>query len=161
MGVTCVNEDYKCIKKEKKIIVFNNIYENSTMLLIIASFLEILIPESKNFKLPLAIEIEDSNQEIEVNKNLDVIGTENFNYFIPLNHYYKWSKSYKIAYLIIITIGMLMSSLLGYIFLVKSNFDLLAGMAFLIVFSMSIFIVIRFKKEVNLINKYEKKDIKL
>ena len=64
-----------------------------------------------------------------------------------------------IAYLIIILTGILMSILLAYI-LIISAFNLLVGIIFLIIMAMSMFIIIKFKKEVNLIKRYKKKDIK-
>ena len=64
-----------------------------------------------------------------------------------------------VAYLIIILTGILMSILLAYI-LIISAFNLLVGIIFLIIMAMSMFIIIKFKKEVNLIKKYKKKDIK-
>ena len=159
MSIKCGNKDYTYVKKDGKIIIFNTIYESNTILLIIASFLEILIPEIKNFKIPLAMEIEDKNEDIEVDENLSIIGSKNFNYFIPTNHYDKWKKTYMVAYLIIILTGILMSILLAYI-LIISAFNLLVGIIFLIIMAMSMFIIIKFKKEVNLIKKYKKKDIK-
>uniref|UniRef100_UPI0025982363 hypothetical protein n=1 Tax=uncultured Clostridium sp. TaxID=59620 RepID=UPI0025982363 len=83
MSIKCGNKNYAYVKKDGKIIIFNTIYESNTILLILASFLEILIPEIKNFKIPLAMEIEDKNEDIEVDENLSIIGSKNFNYFIP------------------------------------------------------------------------------
>ncbi len=162
MGIKCNAQNYKCVEVGESVLVFNSLYESNVLTLFIAAFFEIFLPDSNNFYIPLAIELHrDHNNEIRIDKKLVVFGTNKFTYFIPKEHYYKWKKTFRVSFWIIMLIGMMVSALLMYIFLFPSKWNVFVGLSFAIVFSMTVLLGIKFRKQNNLIRKYELKDMNL
>lgn len=152
-------EDYKVIKNRGKLIVFNSLYESSSMAIFISAILQVFLPDIRSFYIPLAIEINTDDDNISIDKNLRVHGTSLYSYFVPKEHYYKWKKTYKVVFETIIFLETAVSLLLLYIFLIRSRYNILVGLAFIIVFSMTLALLSIFLKQSRLIKKYEIKEM--
>lgn len=155
MKIECLAENYTCFKKENQIFVINNIYQSSLLYIFISAIIEVMLPDINNFNVPLGIEINDNTSEIKIDKNLNVIGTTKFRYFIPKDHYLKWKKTYKVSYWLIILFGIIASMLLLYIYLIPSELNVLAGLAFFVVFTMLTFTGYKYRKQTKIIKQYQ------
>lgn len=149
-SVNCKADNYVYIKEDQKVLFFNSIFDDKTWLILLASLLDLLIPDPRSFHIPVAIEVKAvENSIITINNKLEVTGSEDYRYFILNSHYRKWKKTCLISNCILITIAVIMSLFFLYLFF-ESNKNYLIGILFLVVVSLSIFNISK------LINQFKK-----
>ena len=155
MDIKCMADNYSYRKEGGNIIVYNHLYDNDKSILLISAIFELFIPDTNSFNIPVAIQICDLNNDITINKNLEVTGCSKYNYYIPREHYEKWKKSYALIYCLLIVLQLFVSGLLFYIYVVPAKFDILVGVIFGGVFLMFIYLIYKLKKQKELVKKYE------
>lgn len=155
MGIKCMADNYSYKKEGDNIIVYNQFYDNDKRTLLISAIFEMFIPDTNSFNIPVAIQICDLNNDITINKNLEVTGCSKYYYYIPREHYEKWKKSYALIYYLLIVLQVFVSGLLFYIYVVPAKFNILAGVIFGCVFFMLILLIYKFKKQKELVKKYQ------
>lgn len=159
MKIECKAENYKYIISANKVFFYNELYNNKSIALFFTAIVEALIPDVNSFDLPLAVEVEISNDTISLEKELEVHGTNKYSYFIPLEHYNKWKKTYAFIYWCIILIELLICCILMYIFVGPSNFNWLVGIIIAVFLLMIGFLFYKFQKQLKLLKKYPIKHI--
>lgn len=160
MQIKCKADNYTYIKREGRIVVFNEIYSNKTSMIFLCAILSILLPDIKYYFIPLAIDIdvtEDSN--IQIDKNLNVLGTSHYKYFIPKEHYYKWKKTFRLIFGLIIILELLLNLLILYIFLFSARFNFGAGLAFFCCIFFTFYMGYKYVSRNYFIKKYEIKEL--
>ena len=154
--MNCMNENYTYRTDGKRTIIYNSYYENTNLfLLLVTAIIELFLPDKDSFDIPVAIEIFDTNKKIVIDKKLNVTGSNQYNYFIPRKHYEKWKRSYAIALCLMITLHLLISALVLYIFVVPGHFNPLSEITFLIVLAMLLLLILKFWRQRKIIAKYE------
>lgn len=158
MNINCLAENYSYKKEGDSIIVYNDYYEKSKGILLVSAIMDILIPDNDSFNVPIAIQVcEEGSKEIIIDEKLNVIGSEQYKYFIPRMHYEKWKSSYAIIYCLLMILQLFVSGILLYIFVIPAKFNILAGCMFGCVFALFICLGFKLKKQKQLMNKYELK----
>lgn len=91
--VNCKVNNYVYVKEGEHIVFFNDIFEDKTYLILLASLIELLCPDTSSFDIPVSIEVKvDENSVINLSENLEVTGSKEYRYFILKSHYEKWKK---------------------------------------------------------------------
>lgn len=154
MSVKCLADDYVVVEKEDKSYVYNSLYEDTEKGLLLAAFLELLLPEASDYYIPICIEIKNNQDNVIVGKKLEVIGTQDFQYFIAKHQYEKWKRTYGFAEKILEILCVLINVLLGYLFW-KMGFQLAIGINFMFVLLISIGAVLKLEMNNHRRKKYE------
>lgn len=161
ISINCKANNYVYIKEDQKVLFFNSIFEDKTWLILLASLLELLIPDSKSFNIPIAVEVKAvENSIITINNKLEVNGSEDYRYFILNSHYRKWKKTCLISNCILITIAVIMSLFFLYLFF-ESAKNYLIGIIFLVMVSLSIFNIAKLINQFKKIKVYGVEDRKI
>ena len=159
--VNCKADNYVYIKEEQNIILFNCIFQDKTLLILLASLLELLCPDSSSFDIPVSIEVKvDENSIINVSKKLEVTGSKDYRYFILKSHYEKWKKTCFISNCILIIIAVITSLFFLYLFL-KSNKNYLMGICFFILASLTIVNIVKLLNQFQKVKRYGIEDRKI
>ena len=133
--VNCKVNNYVYVKEGEHIVFFNDIFEDKTYLILLASLIELLCPDTSSFDIPVSIEVKvDENSVINLSENLEVTGSKEYRYFILKSHYEKWKKTSFISNCILITISFITALFFLYLFF-KSNKNYIMGICFFIVLS--------------------------
>lgn len=153
MKVNCQAENYTYIQKGERLFFFNEIYNDKTWKIFMASIAEIFLPSTKSFSIPVAIEVTpDENAEVVLDKSMGIKGCKKAEFFIPQTHYNKWKKTYLIANLILIAIACLICTLLAFVF--ASSPEILMGVALFIVVLLTAVFIGKLVQQFKLIKKY-------
>ena len=115
--VNCKVNNYVYVKEGEHIVFFNDIFEDKTYLILLASLIELLCPDTSSFDIPVSIEVKvDENSVINLSENLEVTGSKEYRYFILKSHYEKWKKTSFISSCILITISFITALFFLYLF---------------------------------------------
>lgn len=138
MNVKCLADNYSIVEKNEKFYAYNKLYEGAGKDLLLSSMIGLLLPESEDYYIPLCIEMKKSKEAIIIGKKLEVIGTNDFEYFIAKHQYGKWKKTYGIAKNIIIILSILINVFLLLLY-IKTSYNMAIGVCFGIVLLLSVF----------------------
>lgn len=153
--INCKADNYAYVKEGDTILVFNNIFESRTYLILLSSLLELFIPDTRAFNVPIAIEIrDDKNSTVTIDKNLKISGSECYRYFILKRHYKKWRKTYFVSNCILIGVAFILTSAFLYGFIFTSGLNILMGIAFLAIALLNVFLIVKLVKQFKLVKKY-------
>lgn len=159
--VNCKANDYVYVKEGQNLLFFKDIYESNTWLLLLTSFLELLLPGPTTFDIPVSIEVKaNENSIITISKNMEVIGSENYRYFILKSHYEKWKKTYLISYCCLIVIFAILFGIFLYGF-INSNLNYLMGIVFLVIASFNILLIAKLFNQFKKVKRYGIEDRKI
>lgn len=151
--VNCQAENYSHIQKGEQLLFFNEIYNDKTWKVLIASIAEIMLPSTKSFNIPVAIEvIPDESLEVTLDKSMGIKGCKNARFFIPQTHYNKWKKTYLVMNSILIAFATLICVLLAFAF--ASSPEIIMGIALFVVVLLTGLLVGKLARQFKLIKKY-------
>lgn len=150
--VRCDVEGYKCRTQNGRVYVFNGIYESKWWLILLAALCEAFLPDRETFRIPMALCIQDNGKDIVINKKLEVTGADQYEYFIPKEHYAKWKYTYALVYFVVAIFVFAATIIALYIFF-KSSFNLAAGLIALVLGVSYIMICLRMKCQRKLLQK--------
>lgn len=159
MSIKCLADDYIVKEKDDLFYVYNELYESSQKGLFWASVIGLLLPEASDYYIPICVEIKKTQDEVTIGKKLDVIGTNNFRYFIAKHQYEKWRHTYGIAIKIVFLLCVLINMAMGYLFF-KTGSQLAMGICFGCVLLLSLGAVIKLEMSNRKRRKYEIVDIR-
>lgn len=142
MNIKCMASDYVIKEKNSMYYVYNEVYEGSIKMIFIAFLIGLLIPNASDYYVPVCVEIKKKQQDIIVKKNLQIIGSDDYRYFIAKHQYVKWKKIYRIFKSIILVLTLFLNICFVLLFL-KSNFNIIIGLCMLGVFFLSLGAVIK------------------
>ena len=137
MDIECLASDYVVKEKAGIYYVYNELYEESLISLVIASLFNFFLPEAFNYYIPISIEITQCNGPIVVGKKLEIIGSAKFKYFIAKHQYEKWKIVYRIMQSIIYILCLIIEALFIYWFF-KTNYPFVMIVC---IFVMNLFII--------------------
>lgn len=159
--VNCKVNNYVYVKEGEHIVFFNDIFEDKTYLILLASLIELLCPDTSSFDIPVSIEVKvDENSVINLSENLEVTGSKEYRYFILKSHYEKWKKTSFISNCILITISFITALFFLYLFL-KSNKNYIMGICFFIVLSITIANIVKLFNQFKKVKRYVIEDRKI
>ncbi|SCP99848.1 hypothetical protein [Anaerobium acetethylicum] len=159
MSIRCEATNYKSCKRNNVIIYYNCLYESNTILLLLTAIIELIVPDIKSFYIPIAIEVRDDiHKAIIIDKNLKVHGSDDYDYFIPKEHYNKWKRTYRVVFGIVMILEVAVILLLVYLLL--SNLNLILGVTTFVVFGIAFYFFYKVVSSNKSIRKYEIKDFK-
>lgn len=117
MKVICESPDYSVEQKDDFFLIYNRLFSGNIFTLILTSLLEMFMPDRSTYKIPKCVIInkndEHASEVITVDKNLNVLGTSDYEYVLIEEQYKKWRLSYFLA-----AIFTIISSLIIILFVV-------------------------------------------
>lgn len=159
MKIECKQNYYTYRIKNNRVVFYNELYNNSVLVLLFTAIIEAVLPERNSFNLPIAVEAEIGNNDIILNEKLRVSGTSKYSYFIPFEHYNKWKKTYAVIYCCLILLELLVSCVLLYIFVVPSHFNFFVGIIFAFLALMLGFLIYKFIRQLKIVKKMNIKSL--
>lgn len=159
MNIKCLADDYAVVERKDMSYVYNKVYEESQKGLFLSSVIGLLLPEGEDYYIPICIEIKKTQAFITITKKLEVMGTNDFKYFIAKHQYEKWKRTYGIAKNVIIILSILVNVFLGLLY-GKTGYNIVMGGCFGIVLLLSIFGITKLEITNRKRKKYGIRDIK-
>lgn len=158
LNIKCLASDYIIKETADVYYVYNEIYEDSLIKIIIAVLIDLFIPEASDYYLPLCIKISKTKGNVVITEKLEVKGRADFKYFIAKHQYQKWKKVYTIVISIIIMLGLAIDASFIYLFL-KLEANLLMGACAVIMLIITVGAVVKLELNNRKRMKYEIIDI--
>lgn len=126
MHIECKASDYVVTKKDGMYYVYNKCYEQDEKLILATALFGLLLPDASDYYLPICIRIRDAKEGVVVTPKLNVIGTEDYDYFISRQQYEKWKRINAVIKYIFFIFSIVIDVLFVYLFL-ASDFNGLLG----------------------------------
>lgn len=158
LNIKCLASDYIIKETADVYYVYNEIYEDSLIKIIIAALIDLFIPEASDYYLPVCIKISKTKENVVITEKLDIKGRADFKYFIAKHQYQKWKKVYTIVISIIIMLGLAIDASFIYLFL-KLEANLLMGACAVIMLIITVGAVVKLELNNRKRMKYEIIDI--
>lgn len=158
MNIKCEAENYNYKIINDKVVFYNEFYNNGLLKLFLGAFADLCLPNKHSFDLPIGIEAKYSDN-ITLNKNLKIIGSDDYTYFVPVEHYKKWKKTYAVVYWCIIALELLISAILAYIFIGPANYNWIVVIPLIVVLSMCVWLIRKFCKQLKKAKRYQRKNL--
>lgn len=156
MNITCNAAEYTIEEREDMIVVSNKLYEANSLALLVTAILEMFVPDQSTYKVPKSIIIPKSNDSIiEIDKNLNVKGTEDYEYVLIEKQYNNWKKSYLITNISTVLITLLLFVFLSYIAIIEIK-NLLMLIPAIIVLFLSLILSKRLFKQLHIAKNMRK-----
>ncbi|MDR1953901.1 MAG: hypothetical protein LBQ21_05430 [Clostridiales Family XIII bacterium] len=149
-------ENYTVRQADGAFIVYDTTYEANTLLLILAAALSVFVPDARDIKIPLALEIHaGADQNVIVYDDLSVQGSEDYSYFIFEDHYRKWNITYFLLYRIIFLWMLAIDTLFAYLTVANSGGSRIIVGCILIVFAIfTYFLAVKIHTQMRIKEKY-------
>lgn len=158
MNIKCLASDYIIKETDDIHYVYNKIYEDTLIKIIIAALIDLFIPEASDYYLPVCIKISKTKGNVVITEKLDIKGGTDFKYFIAKHKYQKWKKVYTVVRGIIIMLGLAIDASLVYLFF-KLECNLLMGVCAVIMLIITVGAVVKLEVNNRKRMKYEIIDI--
>lgn len=157
MNIICNADGYTAEEMGGKYVISNKLYDSKTISLLFTAFLEMFIPEPSTYKIPrtLLINKTDDDSVIVIDKDLNVKGTDNYEYVLIDSQFKKWKSTYLITYICTIMLSLAIFSLLLFIATGSGSAAILAIPAIVVLF-FAIILSVRLFKDLRLANRLRK-----
>jgi len=153
MSIKCNADNYVIKSENGKVLVYNELYECKSYLLLLCAWLD-LFNQGSHSVPPIAISFDETDSDVLVDKKSNVIGTKNFDKFIPSKHYKKWKFTYSLVNTVFLTLNSVVWLVLLYIMRQKKNFILFAIFTMVLAFTL-ISLIRQMRTEKKIIEKYD------
>ncbi len=158
MNIKCLASDYIIKETDDIHYVYNKIYEDTLIKIIIAALIDLFIPEASDYYLPVCIKISKTKGNVVITEKLDIKGRVDFKYFIAKHQYQKWKKVYTVVRGIIIMLGLAIDASFVYL-LFKLECNLLMGVCAVFMLFITVGAVVKLELNNRKRMKYEIIDI--
>lgn len=136
MKITCESPDYTVEQKDSFFLVYNRLFSANIFALILTALLEMFMPDRSTYRVPKCVIINQKDETasalVTIDKNLNVLGTSDYEYVLIEEQYKKWRISYFLAAIFTIIASLIIILFVVYIG-VTNEFNAILIIPFVIV----------------------------
>ncbi len=119
MKIICSAIEYTVEEKDSYYLVYNRLYSANLFALLLAALLEMFMPDPSTYKIPKCVlipkEHNDNTKVVEIDKRLNVFGTNQYEYVLIRKQYNNWKLSYFLTTVITILMSIALIAFVAYI----------------------------------------------